>query len=143
MVQSFTIGQDLPPPESPFVDPKTGRLSNDGYQFLMSLINQAAQAVTTVTVADNLEATGATQATATQLTAQWNIVTSVPIGSGVLLDQLDVGQSQTVFNDDVAALNVYPPAGMQIDAQAVNAPYSLLGGARITFDFLSETQIRS
>lgn len=136
-------GQNLPPPQSPFVDPATGFLSDDGYQYLLSLLAAAAADQATVTTSDGLVATGTNQATALQLTSQWNEVDTVPAGSGVLLSALQVGQSQTVFNEGVNPLNVYPPPGARINALALNAPFPLGTGSRATFDFTSDTQIRS
>lgn len=139
-----TTGQNLPPPQSPFVNPATGILANDGYQYLLSLLNAAANDQATSTVATGLEATGTNQATALQLSSQWNEVDSAAnAGAGVLLSAYQPGQQQTVFNGLGAALPVYPPPGVQIDALGVNQPYSLAAGARLTFDFWSDTQIRS
>src|SRR5258708_3759511 len=139
-----TTGRNLPPPQSPFVDPKNGTLSNDGYQFLLNLLNTAANSQATASVDTALTAMGTNQATALQLSAQWNEVDTVPVGTGVLLQSLQPGQSQTVFNQDaINALNVYPPPGFRIDNAAVNIPYALAAGLRHTFDFVSATQIRS
>ncbi len=139
-----TTGQNLPLPQAPFVNPQDGTLSYDGYQYLLSLLNANASQIPTATTSNNLVATGTNQATALQLTSQWNEVDTVPAGSGVLLSAYQPGQSQTVFNGDPSnALLIYPPPGMQIDALGVNAAYSLAAGSRITFDFTSDTQIRS
>ena len=133
--------RDLPPPQSPFVDDKTFNLSYDGYQFLLSLLAVAAS--TPVSVASALTATGANQATALQLASQWNEIDTVPGGTGVLLQALQPGQSQSVFNEGANALNVYPPPGSRIDALLVNIAFQILPAGRQTFDFISATQIRS
>lgn len=142
-----TAGRNLPPPQSPFVDGKgkdaTFNLSNDGYQFLLSLLQAAAGSIATSSVDTNLTATGANQATALQLSSQWNEIVTTPVGSGVLLEALQPGQSQTVFNQGLNALNVYPPPGSKIDALAINIPIALGTGQRHTYDFLSSGQIRS
>lgn len=138
-----TTGLNLPPPQSPFVDPKTGVLSTDGNQYLLSLLQAASSNQSTATIASGLEATGVNQATALQLSAQWNEVDTVAVGSGVLLSALNQGQSQTVFNQGAHALLIYPPPGTQIDALGLNQPFSLAADARITFDFTSLAQIRS
>lgn len=138
-----TTGQNLPPPQSPFVDPKTGFLSDDGYQYLLSLLNAAASSQATATVDGPLTATGTNQATALQLSAQWNEVDTVPIGSGALLSALNEGQSQTIFNNGANPLLAYPPPGGNINALAANAPFSIAAGSRATFDFISATQIRT
>lgn len=139
-----TSGFNLPPPQEPFVDPGTGILSNSGYQYLLSLLNAAATDQATSTVDTGLKSTGASQATALQLSAQWNEVDSVPNGTGVLLSSYQPGQAQTVFNGDAAnALLVYPPPGSEIDALGLNAPFSLAHGTRLSFETWSENQIRS
>jgi hypothetical protein len=136
-----TTGQNLPLPQSPFVNPDQ-TLSNDGYQFLLGLLSQAESQIPTATVNQSLEATGTNQATALQLTAQWNEVVTVPSGSGVLLASFHPGQTQVVFNASSAnALKVFPPPGFSINALAENAAFSLAAGARATFEFFSDTQI--
>ena len=138
-----TTGRNLPPPQSAFVD-KLLNLSNDGYQYLLSLLALAGAATPTASVATGLTATGLnSQATALQLTSDWNEVDTVVAGSGVLLQFRQVGQSQTVFNQGLSPLSVYPPPGMRIDGGDVNAAFALAAGLRHTFDFLSSTQIRS
>jgi hypothetical protein len=144
-VQLIT-GNNLPPPQSPWVDPKTGVLSVDGYQWLLGALNQLASTVPTQSIAKGIAAKGSTQSTAQPLTASWNEVdTATFADDGVLLSQLQPGQSQTVFNASGSGLpiNVYPPPGANIDTLAVNAPYVLNSGLRQTFDFLSPSQIRS
>lgn len=138
-----TTGRNLPPPQSPFVDPTTGVLSYDGYQYLLSLLNQASSQVPTSTVDNGLTATGKNQATALQLSSQWNEVDTVAAGTGVLLASYVPGQAQTVFNASANPLNVYPPPGSQINALGANAPFVLAAGTRATFDFTSGTQIRT
>lgn len=138
-----TTGFNLPPPQEPFVDPKTGFLVDGGYQFLLGLLKSAASSQATATVDSGLVATGANQATALQLNAQWNEVDTVPAGSGVLLSAFGEGQSQTVFNQGLNPLSVYPPPGSQIDALGANIAFALAAGARHTFDFLTGSQIRS
>lgn len=138
-----TTGRNLPPPQSPFVDPKTGILSYDGYQYLLSLLSAAASDQATASVDTGLVATGTNQATALQLTAQWNEVDTIAPNTGVLLSAYNAGQSQTVFNQGANALLVYPAPGSQIDALGENVAFSLGSGLRATFDFTTADQIRS
>ena len=138
-----TTGNNLPPPQEPFVDPATGNLSSSGYQYLLSVINQANTNQATATVGDGLVATGTNQATALQLSDQWNEVDTVAAGTGVILSAFGMGQSQLVSNQGANALLVYPPPGLQINALAVNQAFSLGAGSTITFGFFSATQIRS
>ena len=143
MATTLTTGQILPTPQTAIVDPKTGFLSEDGYKFLNNLINQLSQATPTATVETGIEATGLTQATATQLTKEWNLVETAALGGpfGVILDTLQTGQSQVVVNLSGQSINVYPPAGATINALASNAPLVLVTGAGATFAFFSTTQI--
>jgi hypothetical protein len=132
---------NLPPPQSPFVEAGSLSLSNDGYQFLIGLLTANATQVPTASVSPNVAAAGSNQATATQLSSQWNGVTSAPAGSGVLLASYQAGQSQVVINSSGGAVLVYPPPGGTINALAPNAAFSLANGSRATFDFVSSTQI--
>jgi hypothetical protein len=139
-------GRNLPPPQSPFVDPKSGTLSTDGYQYLLSLLAIASNAIQTSTVATGLTATGTNQPTALALFSQWNEVDTVAAGTGVLLQALQPGKSQTVFNRGANNLNIYPPPGMTIGSNlgtgAVNAAYLVGAGTKYTFDFYPSMQIR-
>lgn len=137
MAATGIAGRDLPPPQSPFVDKDTRNLSYDGYQFLLSLLNAATNSIPTASVGDGLTATGTNQATALQLSSQWNEVDTTPVGTGVLLSGYQPGQAQVVLNAGVNPLKVYPPPGMQINALGVNAPFALGAGLRQTFDFFT------
>lgn len=137
-------GRNLPPPQSPFVDSPSLNLSYDGYQFLLAQFAAAAANQSTATVDQNLAATGTNQATALQLSSQWNEVdTATVTANGVLLSSYQQGQSQTVVNLSGISINVYPPPGSQIDALLPNQAYALASGLRVAFDFFSPTQIRS
>ena len=134
-------GRNLPPPQSPFVNKQNLDLSYDGLNFLLDLLNSATSALTQQSVGLSLVASGATQATALQLTDQWNVVTS---GSGgVLLAVSQPGQIQIVFNKSGSGINVYPPPGYNIDAAAANVAYSLANPKVQIFSFVSPTQIFS
>jgi hypothetical protein len=112
------------------------------FRFWLALFNRTLQTVP-ATVNDAVTAAGTTQATATELESEWNVVTSTPAGSGVVLDGFNVGVSTTVFNRGGATLRIYPPFGMKIDALATNAVYSLTNGKCQIFSQVSETQFRS
>jgi hypothetical protein len=140
---STAAGRNLPPPQSPFVDKANLNLSFDGYQYLLSLLKAEKAVIPTASIATALVATGVNQATALQLTSQWNEVDTVPAGSGVMLSTYQPGQAQTVFNGSANPLLVYPPPGFQINALGVNVAFSLAAGTRATFDFVSTTQIRT
>jgi hypothetical protein len=137
-----TTGRNLPPPQEPFVDSGTLNLSYSGYQYLLSLLASAASSQATASVSTALKSTGTNQATALFLSSQWNEVDTVPTGTGVLLSTYQPGQSQTVFNADPSnTLNVYPPPGFQINTLGLNVAFSLVPGARATFDFTTADQI--
>lgn len=141
MASTLSTGKNLLPPQTPFVDPKSGVLSNDAYQYLTGLINQLANAIPTLSTGAAIKATGATQATAAPLTEQWNEVTGGS-GNGVLLAALQAGQQQTVFNRAGFDLWVYPPPGVQIEQGGVNVKYVLPSGSTQRFDFITATDIR-
>lgn len=133
-------GSNLPPPQSPFVNPKDGTLSNDGNQFLIGLQNTGGL-IETGSVDESVRAAGSNQASATQLTSQWNQVTS---GSGgVLLSSYQAGLQQFVANTSGGGISVFPPPGAQINALGVNAAFSLSNNSSATFKFISATQIFS
>lgn len=142
MASTLSTGKNLLPPQTPFVDPKSGVLSNDAYQYLTGLINQLANAIPTLSTTAAIQATGITQATATPLTEQWNEVTGGS-GNGVLLAALQAGQQQTVFNRSGVDLWVYPPPGAQIEEAGANVKYVLANGATQNFDFITTTDIRT
>ena len=136
-------GRNLPPPQSPFVDKGTFNLSFDVYQFLLNLLNAATSALSQATVGSSLNATGVNQATALQLSAEWNEIDSTPAGSGVLLASYQPGQTQIVFNDDnTNALLVYPPPDGQINALGVNAAYSIATNTKAVFYFVKPGEIK-
>ena len=137
-------GRNLPPPQSPFVDKGTFNLSYDGYQFLLNLLNTATSALSQQTVNTGLTSSGATQATALQLNAQWNEIDSVPAGTGALLAAYQPGQQQIVFNDDPSnALLVYPSPGAQINALGANNPITLAANSFKTFYFIRPLEIKA
>jgi hypothetical protein len=138
-----TQGINLPPPQTPFVDPSTGILSQQGYQYFVGLLTQIAQSVATATLSPQVAASGNNQATATQLTSQWNLITAGAADSGVLLSIYNSGQSQIVFNSSGETILIYPPPGYQIDALGDNAAYSLANATMQIFNFVSTSQIET
>lgn len=135
--------RNLPPPQSAFVDKDTLNLSYDGYQFLLDLINNATSGLTQASISANVAGAGGNQATAAQLTSQWNVIASGAANSGVLLGVYQPGESQQVFNQSGSAKLIYPPPGYQIDGLGINAAYSLAGGKMQIFNFVSSAQIDS
>ncbi len=144
MASALNAAQILPQPQVAIVDPKTGFLSEAGYKFFNNLVSQLSSAISTVAVETGIEAVGTTQANATPLTAQWNEVDSATAANaGVLLEALQTGQSQVVVNVSGVSIDVWPQPGSQINALGVNQPFPLANGARGTFEFFTDTQIRT
>ena len=69
-----------------------------------------------------ISAAGTTPGTATPLTAQFNVVTSVAANSGVILRVLSGVPTIKVLNRGSNPLNVYPPNGSQIELLGTNNP---------------------
>jgi hypothetical protein len=94
------------------------------------------------TVAATVTAAGATQGTATELTARYNIVTTVPSGTGVRLPVpvSPFGSEIYVTNRGANNLNVYPNASASIENGSVNAAVILPPGQQATFVSSSATQ---
>lgn len=132
----------IPPPEVPLFTPGAKTPSWEWFRFWAALRTRTLQTVQ-ATVNDNVAAAGTTQATATALESEWNVVTSTPANSGVVLDGFDIGVSTTVFNRGGATLKIYPPFGMQIDSRGTNNPYSLSNGKAQIFSQDSDTHFFS
>lgn len=138
-----TTGRNLPPPQSAFVEKTNLNLSYDGYQYLLSLLNAAASVLPTATIDPAIAGAGTTQATATLLKSQWNVVTAGAANSGVLLQLLQPGQSQNVINATGGSIKVYPPSSVAIDVNPQNIPYVLTAGMTQIFNTISAASIRS
>jgi hypothetical protein len=123
----------------------SGRLLPIFFELIKALWNRTGSGSgVPASVATGIAAAGTTQATATALgTNDWNSVDSGATNSGVQLVSLQVGQSQTVFNNTGNTIKVYPQSGQSIDAGAANAAYSLTNGKQQTFQQWTTTQVRS
>lgn len=77
------------------------------------------------TAANNLTATGSTQATALPLPADLCKFTTVAGSTGALIPAANPGDCGTVFNGGANALSLYPPVGGKINAVATNGAYSI------------------
>lgn len=77
------------------------------------------------TVANNLTATGSSQATAVTLGADFNRFTTVAASTGCIIPPLNPGDTIQVFNAGANALSLYPPSGGIINALSANAAYSI------------------
>jgi hypothetical protein len=142
MIQLFPT--NFPPSNTPIIDDK-GAMSIPGMAFFRALFNRTGQNNGSLYSSSNtLSATGTTQADALVLTSDWNNVTTVVAGTGVLLPALTAGQTVWIFNNDPAqALNVYPPLGASITyagvSTGVNVPISISSGSLVVIFYFSNT----
>jgi hypothetical protein len=110
-------------------------------QYSYARLNQLQMfGVTTAWVAASVTAAGTTQATATLLAKQMNIVTTVPSGSGVIVPASPLNVPFQIANRGADTLLIYPPVGAQLETNAVNAPVSLAAGSAVHVVMVSETQ---
>src|SRR5665647_1052765 len=144
MIQLFQT--NFPAPNTPITD-QQGAMTTPGMAFFRALWNRTGQNSGAAYATSNaLASIGITQADALVLTADWNNVTTVAAGSGVILPALTQGQMVWVFNNDPAQnLNVYPPIGASITYQSVttgvNSPISLAFASLIAAFYFSNTTI--
>jgi hypothetical protein len=89
-------------------------------------------------VATGITAAGSTQGTATAISRQYNVVSTVTAGQGVVLPAATAGMRLTVFNTSATDLNVYPASGAAINSLAANAAY-VLGGNTNAIDLVAVT----
>jgi hypothetical protein len=82
------------------------------------------------TVALEITAAGIDQATATQLDADRNIITTINAGGGVRLPKVsdDLAFAVLVANRGAGTCRVYPAAGGEIDALGLDAAFQLDAG---------------
>ena len=83
----------------------------------------------------NIVAAGNNQASATQLQALINVVTSVPSGTGVQLPIVAVGTQIQIFDRGALPLLVYPPFGQNLEDESTNSPYTIYVGQANTFTY--------
>ena len=91
-------------------------------------------------VATGVAAAGTTQGTATTVTADVVVVSTVAATSGVLLGAKGSGSFTTIINKGANALNIYPAVGVAIDSLASNIPIVLPVNGWIQFNASSSTQ---
>ena len=86
------------------------------------------------TVSNSVSAAGTTQGTATALTTQCNIVTTVASGTGVILPTPTVAGSRiTITNLGANTLSIYPQVGAQIDSLGTNVAGTLFVNQTISY----------
>lgn len=131
----------FPPLQSPLVD-SNSYMTTPWYLMFRALFNRTGGGTGAPSlVPQNVQDAGAGQASAAALIPGVAFVTAS--GKGVGLSAQQAGQYMIVFNITAGQhVNVYPPAGAQINALGVNAPYVLATGCQIFF-WQSATQLRT
>lgn len=113
-----------------------------GWKVLGSGLSGLAVAALTQDVAAAVSAAGTNQATATELTAADNDVTTAAANSGVVLSsKLAPGDCQWVLNSGANPLNVYPPSGMKINQLASNVAIVLNVNTAAMFKCISTSKV--
>ncbi len=97
-------------------------------------------ALLSVATAATVSAAGSTQGTATVLSSDVNIATTVGASQGVQLPVAVAGMRVTVINKGANTLSVYPATGASIDAIAVNTAQSLVANGMLEYTASSATQ---
>lgn len=126
-----------------------GTLTADSRDLLLALINRTGGGTGIVPKVNDtgtapIVTTGTTIADAVMLTTDWNWVTTVPAGTGVLILPLKPGNDIKVYNGGANLLRVYPfNAQSQINALGPGTPYQLAAGSKATFECWSLTQLFS
>ena len=92
-------------------------------------------------VGTGIAAAGTTQGTATALTKEINIVSTVAGGAnGVVLPTAVAGMVLTITNSSATGLNVYPASGGQINALGTNLSFTQPASATLQFIAPTSTQ---
>ena len=108
--------------------------------------NITAQANVTMTgyvirsVGTGISAAGSTQGTATAITKEMNVVSTVATGAGVVLPTAVAGMVISITNTSANALLVYPATSAAINTGSANAAYSQSAGATLQFIAPTTTQ---
>lgn len=91
-------------------------------------------------VATGLTATGSTRTDAYEVTFAKNAFSSVPDGTGAILDSdAAPGDSQLVYNGGANVLRVYPTTGATINNLAANSPALVPTATACEFFMMSTT----
>jgi hypothetical protein len=92
-------------------------------------------------ITTGISAAGSTQGTATALTKEINVISTVSSGAnGVVLPTAVAGIVLIVNNTSANTLNVYPATGGAVNSGSTNAAYSHVSGASIQYYATSGTQ---
>jgi len=82
---------------------------------------------------DNITAAGTVQANATLLTNNINIVTTVPVNSGVKLPVAVAGYRIIIRNNTANTLRVYPNTGANINSGSINTAVTLGNSSAVEY----------
>lgn len=93
----------------------------------------------TQTVSATLSAAGADQSGATPITAQFNVVTTVAAGAGVILPTT-LNTKILIINRGANDLSVYPPLNAQLESYGTNVAVSIPVGNSAEFIMTSSSQ---
>ena len=117
LVVSISANSFSSPPPIGSVTPNTGQFT---YLSVVDFLNTST--------ATGIVAAGTSQATATAITAQINVISSVSAGTGIILPTVSTGTPVTVFHRATGGhtLSVYPPVGQQIEGLGTNAPSGMI-----------------
>jgi hypothetical protein len=85
-----------------------------------------------------LVAAGTNQATATALTTQFTVATTVASGTGVIVSTI-LNMKLVILNRGSNTLLIYPPVGAQFENYGVNSPVSLPVGGSVELLMVSST----
>ncbi len=100
---------------------------------------QGGTLTSAMVIANNLVATGTNQATALLISAQINIFTSAPTGTGAVLPAINIYGNYRVINASGASLLVYPPGNAQIGTLAIRTPATIANNDTVDFVTTSPT----
>ena len=91
-------------------------------------------------VGTGISAAGSTQGTATALTKEFNQVTTVSSGQGVVLPTAVAGMAVTITNTSANNLSVYPASAAAINTLSANAAFTQGAGSTLQFIAMTSTQ---
>jgi hypothetical protein len=91
-------------------------------------------------VGTGISAAGSAQGNATVLTKEFNQVTTVSAGQGVVLPTAVAGMAITITNTSANSLNVYPASSAAINSLSANAALSQAAGSTLQFIAMTSTQ---
>jgi hypothetical protein len=106
----------------------------------ISTANVTASGYHIRSVNTGISAAGSTQGTATAITKEINIVSTVAAGAGVVFPTAVEGMVITITNTSANALLVYPATSAAINSAALNAAYSQPAGSTLQFIAPTTTQ---